>query len=293
MTKKHPNNDTLHRFLFDNAPVRGEYIKLTQSFGEIINQHTYPELLRKVLGEALCVAGLLSAILKFDGRLTVQFQGKGKLSLLLAQCDNNFNIRGLAKYEKDISHHELLESLQDGILAIMLDPGKGKQYQGMVTWRGNSFAESIEGYFRESEQLNTKIKLAVDGESAAGYLLQVVPDKDNNAGEWERITNIIDSFSPDEILHESYEEVLKKYYPQDEIRVFNPVDVAFGCTCSLKRSEEAVMILGREEAEAELESKQMLIVTCDFCNREYVFDRGDVEAIFASGKGEPPTRSKH
>lgn len=290
MTKKYPDKDTLHRFLFDNAPVRGEYIQLSQSFQEIVNQHPYPEPVRKVLGEALCVAALLCAILKFDGRLTVQFQGKGKLSLLLAQCDNKFNIRGLAKYGSGISPRELLDSMEDGILAIMLDPGKGKQYQGLVTWRGNSFAESIEGYFKESEQLNTKIKLAVDEKAAAGYLLQIIPGKE---GEWERIADITNHFTADEVLNEKYEDVLKKHYPEDDIRVFKPVNVAFGCTCSRKRSEEAVMILGKEEAEAELESKQALVVTCDFCNQEYVFDQEDVDQIFVDGKSEPPTQTKH
>src|SRR5580692_2373011 len=115
------DNDSLQRFIFEQMPVRGEYIKLAHSYRTIINQHPYPPPIRKLLGEALCVAGLLSAIIKFDGRLTVQFRGKGKLKLLLAQCDNKFHMRGLVKWEGDLPYEDLMESFNDGVLVIMLD----------------------------------------------------------------------------------------------------------------------------------------------------------------------------
>jgi molecular chaperone Hsp33 len=294
MTKKDSVTDTLQRFIFDKAPVRGEYIHLEQSFQTIINQHPYPEPIRKLLGEALCVAGLLRAVLKFDGRLTVQFHGKGKLKLLLAQCDTHFHIRGLAKCDDDISYEDLMESFNQGILVIMLDSGPSKRYQGIVSWRGDSLAESIEGYFKDSEQLLTKIWLAVSEKSAAGYLLQVIPDNTNDATqtEWQRIIGVTQDLKDKEILTEDYQHLLSSRYPDDDIRIFPPVDVAFKCTCSKKRSEDAILILGRKEAEEELHNKQMLVITCDFCNQEYVFDRGDVAHIFAN-EDQPPSQTKH
>ena len=257
MTKKDSIKDTLQRFIFDKAPVRGEYIRLDESFQVIINQHPYPEPIRKLLGEALCVAGLLRAILKFDGRLTVQFHGKGKLKLLLAQCDNHFHIRGLAKWDGEISYEDLMDSINQGILVIMLDSGPSKRYQGIVSWRGNSLTESIEGYFKDSEQLVTRIWLSVNEKSAAGYLLQVIPDKNNDAisNEWERIIALTQDLKDEEILAEDYQDLLNTRYSNDDIRIFPAVDVAFKCTCSKKRSEDAVLILGQKEAEEELENK--------------------------------------
>src|SRR5262245_26316767 len=107
MIDKKINKDSLHRFIFENAPVRGEFIYLQTSFQDIITQHQYPPAIRQLLGEALSVAGLLSAIIKFNGRLTVQFRGKGKLKLLLAQCNNNFQMRGLAKWEGELTYEDL------------------------------------------------------------------------------------------------------------------------------------------------------------------------------------------
>ncbi|RDI46035.1 Hsp33 family molecular chaperone HslO [Aquicella lusitana] len=290
--------DLLHRFIFDKAPVRGEFICLEESFRTIIHQHAYPQPIRHLLGEALCVAGLLSAIIKFNGRLTVQFRGKGKLKLLLAQCDNQFRMRALAKWDGDLSYEDLMEAFNEGVLVIMLDSGLNKnRYQGIVAWRGNSLAESIEGYFRESEQLATKIWLAVDERRATGFLLQVVPaaDKDATSIEkavispnWDRITKQAAQLDSSTLLYNDYPLLLQNLFPEEEIRIFPSIPASFHCSCSRKRGEDAILLLGREEAEAELQNNRTIVVTCDFCNQEYVFDAVDVARIFEN-KDRPPS----
>jgi molecular chaperone Hsp33 len=291
------DKDKLQRFIFDKASIRGEMIQLHDSFKTILDQHPYPPPLRQLLGEALCVAGLLNAIIKFDGRLTVQFRGKGKLKLLLAQCNSLFHLRGLAKWEGELNYDDLMDAFNEGILVIMLDAGLKSRYQGIVNWRGNSLTASIEGYFRESEQLATKIWLAVDEASAAGFLLQVVPGSDKEATsieqermnpDWERITYLTTDLTDEDMLHTDSETLLQGLYPEEEIRLFPAVPVAFQCTCDRKRGEDAITLLGREEAEAELKERQAIVVTCDFCNKEYIFDRNDVANIF-EGNAKPPT----
>lgn len=295
--------DTLHRFLFDNAPVRGEFAQLHTTFKTITTQHPYPPALRRLLGEALVVAALLSAIIKFDGRLTVQFRGKGKLRLLLAQCDNNFNMRGLAKWDGDLSYEDLMESFNDGVLAIMLDSGVNtNRYQGVVAWQGNSFVESIENYFKMSEQLATKIWLKVTDDNAAGFLLQVVPGQDDAMtnldpeaqSEWDRVIEATSAkLAQEEMTEIDPELFLPTLYPDDAIRIFPEVGLRFNCACSRQRGEDAILILGREEAQAELDNKQVIVVTCDFCNQEYVFTREEVEALFEAEQKSPPPSSLH
>lgn len=289
-------SDKLQRFIFDKVPIRGEFIRLEESFQTIINQHEYPQPIRQLLGEALCVAGLLSAIIKFDGRLTVQFRGKGQLKLLLAQCNNQFKLRGLAKWDGELTYSSLMESFNEGVLVIMLDGGPNKpRYQGIVAWRGNSLIESIEGYFKESEQLATKIWLSVNDTAAVGYLLQVVPQSPSNLislekeviePHWNHIQQLSRGLHSVDMLNMDFEKMLTQLYPEEEIRLFPPVDVEFGCTCSRKRGADAIQILGKEEAEEELRDKQVIVVTCDFCNKQYVFDRVDVAKIF-DGDGNP------
>ncbi len=294
--------DLLQRFIFDKAPVRGEFIRLEASYQTIVKQHVYPKPIRQLLGEALSVAGLLSAIIKFNGRLTVQFRGKGKLKMLLAQCDNQFNLRGLVKWDDALSTYEdLMESFNEGILGIMLDAGLKNRYQGVVAWSGNSLTESIEGYFRHSEQLATKLWLNVNDKVASGLLLQVVPaekkaieDEQNAALTYlGQMTELALERDPNLLINASGEDLLRKLYPDEELRLFPSIPVAFKCTCSRKRSEDAIRLLGPDEAEEELKNKNSLVVTCDFCNEEYVFDRNDVEKIFSSQDEPPSTTHLH
>lgn len=296
------NHDFLRRFLFENFPIRGEYVRLEQSFQTIMHQHRYPEPIRRLLGEALCIAALLSAIIKFDGRLTVQFRGKGQLKLLLAQCDHQFRLRGLAKWdESTLSYEALLTSFEQGILVIMLDQGSNKnRYQGIVAWRGNSLAESIEGYFRESEQLTTKIWLAVNDTNAVGYLLQAIPATDKEQvslenelvqAQWQTIM-LESKIKTEDLLELTEDTLLLKLYPQDEIRIFEPMPVVFHCTCSRQRSADAIALMGKQEAEEELQTHHVIVVTCDFCNKEYIFDRADIEKIFAQ-EDPPPNTHLH
>ena len=62
-----------------------------------------------------------------------------------------------------------------GQLVITIDPEKGQRYQGYVPLEGKTLSDCLEAYFRYSEQLNSQLHLACDGEKAAGFLLQVLP----------------------------------------------------------------------------------------------------------------------
>lgn len=295
--------DLLHRFTFENMPVRGEYVHLNESYQTIVNQHAYPEAVRRLLGEALAAAVLLSAIIKYDGRVTVQFRGEGKLKLLLAQCTNEMKIRGLVKCDEDLSYDELMASFQDGVLVIMLDSGVNKtRYQGIVAWKGNSLAESIENYFKESEQLATHLRLAASETEAVGFLLQIMPTQDRQAVEiekhvlapsWQHALSLTQHMSEHDLLTLTYVDLLNKLYPGETLRVYDPSSVAFQCTCSKQRSQEAVYLMGREEAEEEIKDKQVIVVTCDFCGKEYIYDRVDVANIFESKDNLPPDTHLH
>jgi molecular chaperone Hsp33 len=285
------NKDILQKFLFENAPVRGEIVRLHHSFQTIRQQHAYPSAVQQLLGEALVVVNLLSAIIKFKGRLTVQFKGQDKLKLLLTQCDHEFNFRGLAQWQGDPDYIELINALRQGPLAITIEPtGAGKQrYQGIVEWQGNSLAQSIEGYFKNSEQLPTRLWLAVNETDAVGLLLQSMPDQHSVSytDDWEHIISLAETIKPTELLECDNATLLHRLYHQEAVRLFDPIPVNFKCNCSQKRSENALLLLGEEEANQELTAKQQLVVVCDFCNTPYIFDRVDVAKLFKNQNDSP------
>lgn len=281
------DKDLLQRFLFEKSPVRGEIVHLNQSLETILKQHEYPPFIQKYLSQALVAASLLVATIKFHGRLTVQFRGKGKLKMLLAQCNQNFHLRGLAEWDKNITEDELSSAFQQGVLAIMMDPDieGGRRYQGIVEWKENSLIKSIENYFRQSEQLPTRIWIATDENVAAGLLLQVMPKEQPEIydHDWQHLTILADTITDSELLTLDHELTLKRLFSAEDIRVFDPEAVTFYCHCSLARSENAISLLSKEEVEDELKNNKNITVTCEFCNREYIFDRVDIAKIFQKG----------
>lgn len=291
------DKDLIQRFIFDNAPVRGEILHLNDSYKTIMQQHNYPPIIQKFLGEALVAATLLNAIIKFKGRLTVQFRGNGKLKLLMAQCNQQFQLRGLAQWNGDLSETEIWDALNQGVLAIMMDPETpgGKRYQGVVAWKGDSLAETLEGYFYQSEQLPTRLWLSVDEKCAAGMLLQVMPKEKPELyqDDWERLIILTNTIKAPELLQLDNHVLLHRLYSEDEVRVFEKVPVEFCCNCSIERGENAISILGQAEAEQELKAKQEIVVTCEFCNKEYVFDSVDVACIFKKGDKPPSSTQIH
>lgn len=292
-------SDILQRFLFDHMPVRGEYIHLTHTFQTIVNQHQYTAPVRQLLGEALAIAGLLNAMIKFEGRLTIQFRGNGKLKLLLAQCNHQLQMRGLVKCDGEITYDSLMDAFQNGVLVIMLDSYQTtNRYQSIISWRGHSLAESIEIYFKESEQLRTKIWLNVNKQQAVGFLLQTLPEKEAEkksilSPHFDHLLNLSMQLSNEHLQNDSLEDLLRFLYPHEIIRIFPEALVSFFCACTRKRSEEAISLLGEKEALDEIVTKKVIVVTCDFCNKEYAFDKKDVMQIFEKPLNSSDDRQLH
>jgi molecular chaperone Hsp33 len=281
------NKDSLQKFLFEHAAVRGEVVHLQETIQTILQQHSYPKVIQELLSEALVIVSLLTATIKFKGRLTLQFQGVGKIKLLLVQANKDLQLRGLVQWDGTITSADILQELKNGTLAIIIDPDNNVagRYQGIIAFEGNSLTQSIEAYFKYSEQLQTRLWVTVSENNAAGLLLQVLPEerREKQDEDWSRLIYLTETIKPDELLTLENPTLLYRLFSEEDIRLFEPVPVSFKCTCSVQRGENAVLLLGREEAELELKDKQQIVVTCEFCNEEYLFDRISVDAIFKKG----------
>lgn len=283
------NNDIIQRFLFENHEIRGQLVRLGESFQTIAKQHDYPPALKNLLGESLVLSVLLNAIIKLKGRLSVQFNGAEPLKLLMAQCNQDYQIRGLADWEgNDLDQEALLNALKKGTLGIIIRPDDtSRSYQGIVQFEGQSLAQSIEHYFKYSEQLPTRIWVSVDDNQAAGLLLQAMPSSGLKKAQpvpeddvFQHVVHLAETITKEELLVLNNEVLLNRLFREEEIRLFSPASVEFGCTCSLEKSKKAVLMLGQEEGEKELQAKQEIVVICEFCNTEYHFDRVDVAKLF-------------
>src|SRR3970282_2692131 len=121
------SSDSLHRFLFEHAPLRGEIVRLDNVWQSVIERHQYPAVLQDLMGELCAAAVLLAATLKLKGAMVLQIHGKGAVKVLVVELSGELELRATAKWEGDLAHGTLQELVGDGRFVIPLDPQAGKQ----------------------------------------------------------------------------------------------------------------------------------------------------------------------
>ncbi|AZQ12904.1 Hsp33 family molecular chaperone HslO [Shewanella khirikhana] len=278
------NKDTLYRYLFENADVRGELVQLADAYQSVVNAHSYPAVLRRFLGELMAATSLLTATLKFSGDIAVQVQGNGPVSLAVINGNNHQQLRGVARWDGELADDASLGDLfGQGYIVITLTPDEGERYQGVVALDKPTLAECIQDYFQQSEQLPTGIWLFADGERAAGIFLQVLPSEEDHNAEYEHLTTLTATIKQEELLQLPAEEVLHRLYHEEEVRLFDPVEVSFKCTCSRERSAAAIRSIEKAEILEILAEQGQIEMGCEYCNSQYRFDAIDIEALYANG----------
>ena len=288
--------DVLHRFLLERAGVRGVIVRLGAAWREVAGRAEYPTPLLDLLGQTLAASALLTGNIKFDGALSVELKSKGALRLLFAECTDAGRLRGLARWNETLPEPLSLSELPQAIMAITIGQAeRGQRYQGLVDLAHPELATALENYFQQSEQLPARFVLAANGQNAVGLMLQKLPgegghDTAHDEDGWPRVEQLTATLGRDELLSTSPEEVLYRLYHEEVVRLFKPRPLAFGCSCSRERVEAMLRSLGREEIEATLASQNGTIeVTCEFCAREYTFDRVDAEHLLSGGTAASST----
>ncbi len=277
------SKDILHRYLFDNADVRGEMVQLEKSYQDIIKAHNYPEVVEQILGQLLAATSLLTATLKFSGDISVQLQGDGPVSLAVINGNNNQEMRGVARFNDQVPASTKLGDLfGKGYMVITLTPDDGERYQGVVSLDKENIAQCLEEYFNQSEQLPTGIWLFADKQQAAGMLLQVLPSEADHLEDFEHLSQLTATVKQEELFGLEAKEVLHRLYHQEQVRLFDPIDVSFKCTCSKERSAAAIRTVAKAEIDSILAEKGVIEMGCEFCNSHYRFDSIDIEALFAN-----------
>jgi molecular chaperone Hsp33 len=241
-----------------------------------------------LLGEFLAAVALLSDTLKFDGTLSLQVRGAGQVRMLMAECRDNRALRAIAQYNDDFSPEQ--ELLGNGQLAITIEPKNGKRYQGIVSINDgeHSLSQALEDYFRQSEQIRTRVWLYADSHVATGLLLQAMPHSASEGSlevddeAWSRVTHLADTITAEEMLTLDNTTVLQRLFHEETVRVYEERPLMFECTCTRERCANAILLLGEEEAHAVVAEQGEIRSDCQFCHQHYRFDRDDVTALFES-----------
>jgi molecular chaperone Hsp33 len=286
------DSDRVRRFVLERHPIRGHAVRLARSWLDLREHQDYPPSVQQLLGEAAAAVVLLAATLKFDGTLTLQLQGKGLVSLLVAQCTHDFRVRGMARHEPLGGEAGFRALTGDGQIIVTVEAtDRASSYQGVVPISGNSLAESLEAYFVQSEQLPTRVMLAATAGVVAGMLVQRLPGEGGKQpvdpaaleSAWMKVDHAMAALTGGELLEDDVESRLVKMFGDDEVRVFGGHDVKFACRCSRERVANVLRSLGADEVRSVIAEQGACTVTCEFCQRPYKFDSIDVEQLFTGG----------
>ena len=283
------DSDLRTRFLLPSAGVRGVRVHLRDSWRQIRGRDDYPQAAAELLGEAVAASALLTGHVKVEGRLSVQLRGTGRLRTLFAECTAAGTLRGIARLGEDDDgpvSRDLRELGPGAMLAITIENPvahrrEPARYQGLVPLEADSLAGAFEDYFRQSEQLPTRLLLAADDRRAAGLMLQKLPGDEGDADGWVRAGALFDTLTPGELLDLSADTLLTRLFHEDRPVRLGDRPLAFGCSCSAERVSAMLVALGEEEARAAVIDGAARI-RCEFCGQGYALSPAEVQALFSA-----------
>lgn len=289
-------DNLIQPFQTADGGVRGRLVRMGDVVEDILTRHDYPDAVARVLGEALVLAAILGGALKFEGIFTVQIKGDGAITMLAADMTTPGKMRGYAGFDadkvRDLSpdaHKGDVNSLfGKGYVAFTIDQGGGKRYQGIVELKGASLCECMEDYFRQSEQLDTLLRVSVNNDHgkwrAGGMMVQRLPDesaqefrRDDADEAWRKAEALAATVSDVELTHPQQKsaELLYKIFHEDGVWLYDPHVLKDECSCSAERFQGSLKTFAAEEL-AELATDGRIETDCQFCSARYSFSLADL-----------------
>ncbi|MFN7104000.1 MAG: Hsp33 family molecular chaperone [Pseudorhizobium sp.] len=313
-------DDKVVPFQVDGLDVRGRAVQLGPLLNTILARHDYPAPVARLLAEAIVLTALLGTSLKFEGKFTIQTKGDGPVDLLVADFSSPGSLRAYARYDEEVLEAAVAagdtspeDLLGEGVLAFTIDHGRGMHpYQGIVPLDGSSLEEIAGVYFRQSEQIPTKVRLGVaelldrdaDGKPrhnwrAGGIVAQFLPQApdrmrqpDLHGGDgdvrehdesdddlWTEARMMLETIDTDELTDPQVpiERLLFRLFHERGVRVYQPQAVADQCSCSRDKIKGVLDGFSAEEITESLEDGEVA-VTCEFCSTTYKYRADEFEA---------------
>ncbi|HEY8333666.1 MAG TPA: Hsp33 family molecular chaperone [Tardiphaga sp.] len=303
-----PVDDAVLPFEVAALDLRGRLTRLGPALDELLNKHNYPVPVAKLLGEAIVLTTLLGSSLKFDGRFILQTQTDGPVSLMIVDFQAPDRMRAYARFDEArlVAGQDSGALLGHGHLAMTVDQGPDmSRYQGLVALEGGSLEDAAHEYFLRSEQIPTRVRLAVGEEwrggeggprhgwRAGGMLLQFLPkaperaQRDLHPGDapdgleanavaeddaWVEGQSLIATVEDLELIDPdlSGERLLYRLFHETGVRVFAPLPLRAQCSCS-REAVSGMLNSFEPQDRADMVKDGKVVVTCEFCSSVYEF----------------------
>jgi molecular chaperone Hsp33 len=315
-------DDSVLPFAVEPLDTRGRLVRLGPAADAILDRHGYPPAVSRVLGEAMALTVLLGSSLKDAGRFQVQTKGDGPIGMIVVDFDAPGRLRAYARFDDEAVAAAVAQGRTDtgsllgqGLLALTIEQGRlAARYQGIVALEGQGLEEAAHQYFRQSEQIPTRVRLAV-GETistaggsgpvhhyrAGGIMAQFLPTSPDRMRQadlapgdapeghisydmpeddaWVETRALIDTVEDHELLDPGLtsERLLIRLFHERGVRVFDRVGVNEGCSCSRERILGTLRRFPAQDRADMVGNDGRIGVTCEFCARHYDIDPTDIE----------------
>ena len=288
-----PVNNKIIPFTLKNVSISGKVIRLNDELDLILNQHHYPDVIAKIMGELLMIAAMIGSQFKDEILLTIQLQTEEKIKYIVVDYQSPNQIRGYAQFDQtiDFTHESYENIINNALLTVTIDRKlyNNQRYQGIVEVNNLSISKAMEKYFFQSEQIKTSIKLAIGkvimqgGKEAwcgAGIMIQQLPVREEE-DNWDEAQVYFSTIRDDELLDPSLalEQLLYSVYNQMEVTIYDALLIIYKCRCSREKVEQVLQSLGLEEV-VSIMIDDKISVNCQFCNQTQDFSQAEIEKIF-------------
>ena len=308
--------DTILPFQVAALELRGQVVRLGPLVDEILSRHNYPLPVAKLVGEAIVLTVLLGSTLKFEGRFILQTQTDGPVRMLVIDFRSPGNVRACARFDAVQVEAAIAAGkanpgalLGRGHLAMTIDQGpEMSRYQGVVALDGGDLEAAAHEYFHRSEQIPTRVRLAVAEEifvgaghrwRAGGMLLQFLPlaadrarQADLDPGDapegiaphvvpedeaWVEGRALMATVEDIELIDPalSSERLVYRLFHEHGVRVFRDRDLRAECSCS-RASVETMLRSFPQDDRDHMVKDGVISVTCEFCSANYAFAPDEV-----------------
>lgn len=311
--REQAEDDRVQAFQVDALDVRGRIARLGPMLDEVLAHHDYPAPVARALAEATTLAVLLGSTHKQMRRFILQTQTDGAVDMMVVDITAPDSVRAYARFDSGKLAAISAEGgagfgtlVGHGHLAMTIETGSDpNRYQGIVELQGEPLETAAHRYFVQSEQIPTRLRLAVGEEMhpgvakatwrAGAVLVQFLPEDsvravqaDFDPGDapegherhmvieddaWVEARSLVETVEDHELLDPtlSSERLLWRLFNERGVRVFHAQPVKAQCTCSRERVASVLKSFPPEERSGMVEDGR-IAVTCEFCGRLYPFD---------------------
>ena len=276
--------NTIRRFLFKDLDIRGQHLSIDTAWQSMTQDRGYSKQVRQLFGELSALAIMLASSIKHQGKLTMQMQGDGTVSLLLIEVTHDLKIRGMVRSEGAIKDSDNLDAvLGEGQMVVTLyNAQTDSSFQSLIPRNPLGLIPTFEDYFSQSQQLDSKLWVSSTKDNLSAMLIQKMPEtKNTDKEDWNRITALASTTTDEELCSLDAEQLLHRLFHEETVELFEDNNINYECHQNRQRFEKIIFDLGEQDARNLLEEQGEISIHNEICNEHLFFNKQDLDSIFS------------